>query len=64
MYIATSRELCNELQRQQDSFITVILNDVEYVIDHIAHIPNHFDGDYSSHLALVIRNGGQNEIKR
>lgn len=61
--IATSGLLGRELERMGDDFITVTLNDKEYVIDNIKRVPNHTDTPMS-HLTLVIRDGGDGEIRR
>ena len=55
--------LIRELERIEDDFITVVLNEKEYVIENIIHIKNYTDSP-SSHLALKIRGGGEGNIKR
>lgn len=61
--IYTSRELINELRRHEDNFITVMLNDREYIIEAIKHMAAHEDGT-GSYLCLKIRDGGDGYIKR
>ncbi len=61
--INTSGMLIRELERIEDDFITVVLNEKEYVIENIIHIKNYTDSP-SSHLALKIRDGGEGNIKR
>lgn len=61
--INTSGMLIRELERIEDDFITVALNEKEYVIENIIHIKNYTDSP-SSHLALKIRDGGEGNIKR
>ena len=61
--INTSGMLIRELERIEDDFITVVLNEKEYVIENIIHIKNYTDSP-SSHLALKIRVGGEGNIKR
>lgn len=55
--------LIRELERIEDDFITVVLNEKEYVIENIIHVKNYTDSP-SSHLALKIRDGGEGNIKR
>lgn len=61
--INTRGMLIRELERIEDDFITVVLNEKEYVIENIIHIKNYTDSP-SSHLALKIRDGGEGNIKR
>lgn len=61
--INTSGMLIRELERIEDDFITVVLNEKEYVRENIIHIKNYTDSP-SSHLALKIRDGGEGNIKR
>lgn len=46
-----------------DDFVTVTLNGKEYVIDCIRRVPNYTDSPMS-HKTLVIRDGGDGEIRR
>ena len=46
-----------------DDFVTVTLNEKEYVIDCIRRVPNYTDSPMS-HKTLVIRDGGDGEIRR
>lgn len=52
--ITTSNALQRELNRQNDDFITVILNGEEYIIDSIVHVKSHGDLDTETHLAIKI----------
>ena len=61
--IISSGELVRELQRIGDDFITVEIDNREYVIDIISHKPNCTDSLYS-HLVLKCKDGGNCEIKR
>lgn len=61
--IYTSGELIRELQKCGDDFITVILDDKEYIIDVICRIKMYTDRS-CSHLALKIKDGGEGNIKR
>lgn len=50
--IATSGELIRELYRTGDGYLTIMLNDKEYVVDHIKREPDCGD-EPSSHICLV-----------
>lgn len=45
-----------------NEMITVTLENEEYIIDHIKNVKNH--AEPSIHKTLVIRNGGNGELKR
>lgn len=62
-YISTSSSLVRELQKLGDDFITVTVENREYIIDSIIHQKNYTDSPLT-HLSLKCRNGGQGEIKR
>lgn len=62
-YISTSGSLIRELQRLGDDFITVMIDNREYIIDSISHQKNYTDSPLT-HLCLVCRDGGDGEIKR
>ena len=54
MGITTVRQLRRELQDCDDNFVTVIVGDREYTIDHIKSIKTHANIDDSCmHKALV-----------
>ena len=67
--IISIRELIQELNKQVDkykcenSFVTVALNNEEYVIGSIRHVATCSDTN-STHLCLNIRDGGEGVIKR
>lgn len=61
--ILSSGMLLRELNRLGDNFITVEVEDREYVIETIVHKPNYTDSP-CSYLCLRCRDGGQGEIKR
>ena len=61
--IISSGELVRELQRIGDNFITIEIENREYVIDTISHKPNCADS-LCSHLVLRCKDGGNCEIKR
>ena len=46
-----------------DDFVAVTFQDREYVIDHVKRVSNYSDTP-DSHKTLVIRDGGNGEIKR
>lgn len=60
--ILTCRELKSVLGDDND-FITVTLKNREYIIDHVKRVPNHTDS-LMSHKTLIIRDGGEGEIRR
>lgn len=62
--IATSSQLVRELSALDDNFVLVEYGGKEYVIDCISHSKTSSDIDYSSHLLLKIRDGGDGYIKR
>lgn len=62
-YISTSSSLIRELQKLGDDFITVTIENREYVIESIIHQKNYTDSPLT-HLSLKCRDGGQGEIKR
>lgn len=62
--IATSSQLARELSAFDDNFVLVEYGGKEYVIDCIGHSKTSSDIDYSSHLLLKIRDGGDGYIKR
>lgn len=61
--IISSGELVRELKRIGDNFITVEVENREYVIDMISHKPNCADS-LCAHLVLKCKDGGNGEIKR
>ena len=63
--ISKSHTLIHELQKLEDDFITVKIQDKnrEYIIESICHEKNYSDSP-STHLCLVCRDGGQGEIRR
>lgn len=60
--IISSGELVRELKRIGDNFITVEVENREYVIDMISHKPNCAD-HYAHHLVLKCKDGGNGETK-
>ena len=63
--ITTSHLLARELLGKPDSFITAMIGEEEYVIQYLKRAKTHanFD-DTTTHLTLVLRDGGQGNIKR
>lgn len=61
--IISSGELVRELRRIGDNFITVEVDNREYVIDMISHKSNCADS-LCTHLVLKCKDGGNGEIKR
>lgn len=61
--IISSGELVRELKRIGDNFITVEVDNREYVIDTISHRANCADS-LCTHLVLKCKDGGNGEIKR
>ena len=61
--IITSGALIRELMRLEDDFITVKIEDREYVIECIIHEKNYTDAP-ASHVCLKCRDGGDGNIKR
>jgi len=56
-------ELTRELKKTEDAFVTVRVNEREYVIDHIKREPN-YEECASSHVVLVCRDGGNGYLRR
>lgn len=55
-YIATSHMLARELLNKEDSFITVMCENKEYIIDSVKRIAVHANIDDSTiHLALKLK---------
>ena len=63
--ITTTRQLMRELKDMEDNFITVVVGDREYVIDHIKSVKTHANMDDSCiHKALVCNEmSGKNIIR-
>lgn len=61
--IFTTRELIKILEQLEDNFITIQIDDNEYVIDSIAHRSNFTDMP-DSHICLIGRYGGNGNLKR
>lgn len=57
------RELTRSSAGVGDDFVTVKLDEKEYVIDNICRTKNYFDSP-SAHLCLNIRDGGEGNIRR
>lgn len=52
--ITTTRQLMRELKEMEDNFITVVVEDREYIIDHIKSVKTHANMDDSCmHKALI-----------
>ena len=52
--ITTTRQLIRELREMEDNFITVVVGDREYIIDHIKSVKTHANMDDSCmHKALI-----------
>lgn len=61
----SSHALARDLLKEPDTFLTVMHGDDEFVIDGYKKVSTHANIDDSvMHLALVLRNGGQGNIKR
>ena len=60
------RELEKSLHGKEDDFITIMSDkNREYIIESIKRVSDHSCVDeYSSHLTLQIRDGGQGNIRR
>lgn len=58
-----SGELIRELCKMGEDFISVELDQKEYVIDSVTRRKNYTDSP-SSHICLKCRDGGDGEIKR
>lgn len=62
--ITTTRQLIRELQDMGDNFITVVVGDREYIIDHITTVKTHANMDDSCiHKALIYEMSGKNIIR-
>ena len=63
--ITTTRQLIRELQDMGDNFITVVVGDREYIIDHITTVKTHANMDDSCiHKALICNEmSGKNIIR-
>ena len=63
--ITTTRQLMRELKDMEDNFITVIVGDREYIIDHITTVKTHANIDDSCiHKALICNEmSGKNIIR-
>lgn len=63
--ITTTRQLIRELQDMGDNFITVVVGDREYIIDHIKSVKTHANMDDScTHKALICNEmSGKNIIR-
>lgn len=63
--IITSHSLATELLNKPDSFLTATIGEDEYVIEHLKRAKTHANyDDATTHLTLVLRDGGQGNIKR
>ncbi len=56
--ITTSGMLARELHKDDDSFLTVMLEGREYIIESIGRVPDFVDAP-TSHKCLNIRDGGE-----
>lgn len=61
--IFTSRMLARELLKDEDDFITVMLDGREYIIESIGRVSDNVDSPVS-HRCLNIKDGGKGYIKR
>lgn len=63
--ITTTRQLMRELKDMEDNFITVIVGDREYIINHITTVKTHANMDDSCiHKALICNKmSGKNIIR-
>ena len=61
--IFTSRELIQTLEKMEDNFVTIQIDDDEYVIDSVTHRSN-FTDTPNSHICLIGRYGGDGNLKR
>ena len=63
--ITTTRQLIRELREMEDNFITVVVGDREYIIDHIKSVRTHANIDDScTHKALICNEmSGKNIIR-
>lgn len=63
--ITTTRQLMRELKDMEDNFITIVVGDREYIIDHIKSIKTHANMDDSCiHKALVCNEMSEKNIIR
>lgn len=63
--IGTSHELARELLNRQDNFLTATIEEREYIIDGIKKVKTHANNDDSfTYYTLLLRNGGEGNIKR
>lgn len=61
----SSHALARDLLREPDTFLTAIHDDEELVIEGYKKVATHANIDDSvMHLALILRDGGQGNIKR
>lgn len=61
----SSHALARDLLREPDTFLTAIHGDEELVIEGYKKVTTHANIDDSvMHLALILRDGGQGNIKR
>lgn len=61
--ITTSGMLIRELHKDEDSFLTVMLEGREYIIESITRVPDFVDRP-TSHRCINIRDGGEGYIRR
>lgn len=61
--ITTSGMLARELLKEEDDFITVLLDGREYIIDSIGRVFDYVDSP-TSHKCLKIKECGEGYIKR
>ena len=63
--ITTTRQLMRELKDMEDNFITVVVGDRDYTIDHIKSVRTHANMDDScTHKALMCNEmSGKNIIR-
>lgn len=55
--------LIRELLKDEDGFVTVMLEGREYIIESVGRVSDFVDGP-TSHRCLNIRDGGEGYIKR
>lgn len=61
--ITTSGMLARELYKDEDDFLTVMLEGREYIIESVSRMSDFVDGP-TSHRCINIRDGGEGYIKR
>ena len=61
--ITTSGMLARELLKEEDDFVTVLLNGREYIIESIGRVFDYVDSP-TSHKCLEIKECGEGYIKR